>query len=501
MQTSVMCIANFLSCLFDHSSFQLGLDTNSLSLLSFPDTPAPAGGEDLPALVFINPVDPSIPVSSNTLPSRGKLKTSRKGKGRAVLESHFSSRGSKSAESVDKLGHGSDDALDGDMKLKELPPQSTAVETKAAVDTESLSKLAGGTLNQSGGNYGFFFKRDKEKGSTVKESSTSFDIDKDSKTTEVASSVQEEATSMDVGPLTVTKKPETSFPGSPVTSAPDKSHYDIPRKLIEQIRSKPEAKAKQSKEAIDSKEKCESTFEDKHKRPSDQSDGNTNTESGIPRTNTYVNVTINKSTGTPVVKTQGEGIYDVPRSVLVATSSSPEKDKNGPPPTKPKVAPRALATKMTSVIADSYSCKAAGDNTTATKGTSASTEVLASNKSESTEIIDSINTAAAAAQHGNSVRSEDVTKLSTGKNNTPESSSMEAMPMKHKDNSGHDCSSVLKGDSIKKEETPKNLPLSGKPQVLPRPKGTTAKASSEKPRKHSSDKEKTKRSIQTYNYT
>jgi len=481
---------NCITCLFNRSLLQFGLDTHSLSLLSFPDTPAPASGENLPALVFINPVDPSIPVSSNTLPSRGKLKTSGKSRGGGDLKSHFSVksreglRGSKSAESVDKIGHGSDDTLEHDITLKVLP-QSAAIKSKAEVDTDAISKLAGDTLNQSGGNYGFFLKKDKEIGSPFNKSSTYSDAGDNPKTTEMVSNMNE-VTSMDILAVessSITKSPESSLSNNPVISAPDKSHYDVPKKLIEQVKSRKKLEAEAShsnKQTADFKEKYGSAFEETNKNTPDQSDGKTRKDDGLPRTNTYVNVTIHKNveSSTPVVKMQGEGIYDVPRSVLAfsTTSNSPVKGKDGLPPTKPKVAPRPPTTKATSVIAD-YSCKTDYD-TTAIKSVSLNTKPLASNISDNMEITKATNTEA--------VKGAEVMVQSTDKNSSPESRGIKTMPLTQKDRTGNECVTASKDHSmetIEKEGTQGNVLPLGKPQVLPKPKNTSGKASSERPHK------------------
>lgn len=87
--------------------------------------PAGEDGGNLPALIFINAVDPAIPVSSNTLPTRRKAKANNSG---ADLRSHFENlssskdtgKGYRSMENVNQGGgRSTEKLLTQDCRLKQ----------------------------------------------------------------------------------------------------------------------------------------------------------------------------------------------------------------------------------------------------------------------------------------------------------------------------------------------------------------------------------------------
>ena len=111
------------------SLFDFGITTHSFGInIDFPDEKS---GTDRPALVFINAVDPTIPVTSNTLPNRRKVKFHNS---KVDMESHFEGlsrskhlgKGYKSVEYVHQVGGVSTDkqlTQDCHLKKQELTKQ------------------------------------------------------------------------------------------------------------------------------------------------------------------------------------------------------------------------------------------------------------------------------------------------------------------------------------------------------------------------------------------
>ena len=347
-----LCIAKDGVCLFSYRLQEFGFGTNTFGISNFPDTLAPTNGEDLPALVFINPVDPSIPISSNTLPLRGKLRTSKKGDG--DLRSHFgalfkeSVKGHRSTGSIDKIGTGSTEPLTTDIKLQEWTKGKKSINGensssgKEDPKTMSHKRIGDGDVeSKPSDSYGYLFMpKDDLKVSTFLGQSSSF-YDVPNKVVAV--------------PKRESSLSHNSSLAKVEHSATDRSHYDVPKKVLEEARARKTAEntnAENIVEATSTKEGDE--MKNNGTSSSDQTDGM------ILETVEELKKTTSPNTKVPIATTlvsssiKREGIYDVPRSILLVRSAESssvaiqKKASDGPVRIKPKIAPRAATTKITS---------------------------------------------------------------------------------------------------------------------------------------------------------
>lgn len=360
-----VCVCSYL-CLYVYvcvcvcSRLQnFGLSTNTFGVDDFPDIPAPSEGEDVPALVFINPVDPTIPISSNTLPLRGKLRLTNKS---GNLKSHFSGKesfkGFKSTGSINKVGMGSAEPLVTDIKLLEQ------FKDKDKSDNKYKEKV-------SNSDYGFLLKTDDDiKVSTFMSpaSSSLYDVPKRVLKEPMPETIAETSLASKAAPVSkiefsnnntvsiqmsseianpaIKERRDSSTillpvpnPVIPEAQAPDRSHYDVPKKLIEQ------ARARHKQDVSDKKQAGDAQIKDKE--ISTAKENGTSSLDKSKATKPYVNVTLLApplESSTAAVKK--EGIYDVPRPVKANSKSKllPNDAKPGDDHSrvKPKVASRTM---------------------------------------------------------------------------------------------------------------------------------------------------------------
>lgn len=330
------------------------------------------GRGDLPALIFINAVDPTIPISSNTLPHRRKAKVNSG----VDLRRHFDGlssskdslrKGFKSTGSINKVGDGSTEKLLASdhhgLQLQELSKQKANI-INLHSPSNDYSKTTSLLITNEGiepttDSYGYLFMEPlgSSATSTFKE--------------------QPEAKDHDVTKEEVLKTPlaETSLNNilsriEVEVSKTDTSHYDVPKrllkdraKLVADDDSNSSDTPKQTANMLPKGDaKAEST--DVGERGTSQPivvnqtciDPQHDTKSALGdmyKTPTTPNTSSTELDGRPTPTSVGkpEGIYDVPRSLLIHhVESNPveAKIKDVTGRSKPKITPRAPTTKITS---------------------------------------------------------------------------------------------------------------------------------------------------------
>lgn len=332
--------------------------------------PAREGGGDLPALIFINAVDPTIPVSSNTLPMRRKAKVNSSG---IDLRSYFDGlssskdslrKGYKSTGSINKINDGSAEKLltpDCSLQLQELNKQkasSNNLHSPRNDDsiTTSLMITNDGIEPKTSDSYRYLFMEPRD-GSAMSPSKE-----------------QPESKGLCNVPKGLLQMPllaETSLNDSSPrikfeASTTDTSHYDVPKRLLEareklvagsagslgdtpkEVTNMPK-KEKEEKEAIlDAKKDASSMV--------NQTDIIREPQSGMQESPTKPTTSLTKLDEKPPSSvSKPEGIYDVPRTLLTQCAVEPDsvtinqanvRGVSGR--TKPKITPRAPTTKISS---------------------------------------------------------------------------------------------------------------------------------------------------------
>ena len=292
----------FLSCRI--INYEATTFTNTFGIFSNPTSPTntsaksqgkpPEDEGSLPALIFLSAVDPSIPVISNTLPTR-KIKkmesiiTSSEAP-EMRCNSEDSLKPSKSTGAINK--DSAEDLLTSQslgkmLQLSDLTKQKVNEKQNFVYDASKLtenSTNSADTGHKVQGNDGYVFMEPIDRSTRAEVHSQEFSITtfQNSKpTTKVNSSTRAEKSSFEA---------ESSF-----SVSVDTSHYDVPRKLL---------KAQTSSGAV--------------QKPDD-----VQTPKAPEKMSIMTGVPLKVGTESKIVS-KPEGIYDVPRSILKqVTETSP----------------------------------------------------------------------------------------------------------------------------------------------------------------------------------
>lgn len=133
-------------------------------------------------------------------------------------------------DSIDKLDVGSMNPLISDIKLKDLIKDESMECTSSSAgkgrSKASLSKLTSSTKSTLGDNYGYLYidkKEDEVKVSTFTGNSTE------------SSSIYDVPRKTDAVPMSENSLTTGSL-ATPEIPTPDKSHYDVPKKLLQEAK-------------------------------------------------------------------------------------------------------------------------------------------------------------------------------------------------------------------------------------------------------------------------
>ena len=273
--------------------------------IDFPETPAPKDGSSLPALVFINAVNPDIPIISNieegskTLPNTMKLKTTDQFEAPEEKESSHLPKGelkvSKSTGAI-KEGLLVFQPPNEKLQLPGMHEDKRQVESPVYDSPKSTEQFATSTKAKTGRNQndGYvcmepFSKSSNTMGSGLKSSDSG--TLQFHETSEPLVQCNDNNTNMSVSHIERSIIPEldSSF-------SVDTSHYDVPRKLLE------------ARAAV-CKQECKLHDNTKNTTTTSLPGDTQISKLDPPILSTITNKPVTTSVSKP------EGIYDVPRSL------------------------------------------------------------------------------------------------------------------------------------------------------------------------------------------